>query len=861
MSSVVVYNPIREDGTYKEVAPDAGLASFHIRKVIDPRLDFEDLSTIDKEYLGYIGAQNWNWYSKTATDWNDTYIKWSSLSTNGAGAMIDKKWYVEYDVQVTISNMPVTSTNLYTFGNAESCVAFRPFSLNYICESMNLFMNNRTMSNNNHATLYPRMEYWPQATLKYSSGCCPHRKPNGQTFADMELRKNNSPFCSMAEYNDQDYPNTVLPTILSVNLTPGTVARGSNFERAGIPRSIRISNAFKYDPTKNKHCYETRPKKAAGVTTDEQADQYAGDDGDWGVAGITMEAAIAYLSYVQAREEYAALVYAMPNHQCPIELMQATKKTAAERALGKINVLTNTKVWKTGATGMTADNLLPVTLKDELVNTFIDLDLVPETYEQHLVSCYRAFYFEKGYNRATEFWFQSATLTNSTYQLTARIREPVICEPLDFTSSQDFGRTMWNLQHFELTMNLSKNINEMIMIDDYRLAANSDAYWLYAWNLKYIKGQRENLVLLDDAHINVHFINAPRLIYNIATPFVPPMLPFVCQHKQFKRYESTDTEALKVTKADLVNYYMNPATGNERPITTRSQSLSLSFHPNSIFIWVAQKQADRAQAPDKFTRVDSYAKIKKISITYGNTSNLLAQFDEHELFQMSLRNGLQDRSYLDWNATMKSITTPTDFYGNASNLGWTGRRYIDVATSTTKYTTMQTEPMKNPAYNRYAGVGSVVRLIPGIDLLNGNSTNPLIAGMKAEATNIQIEVQFVPLNAYEETEYALNVMFEYDGVCTLQPGNCDLGMIAIESFAQLRSAQKARTIRENYAYGAGLGDSTRKALQFGQRLLKNMGIMTKSRGSGYVNSVGNLGKSLKMSGGKLIPPNQLFKRY
>ena len=100
--SVVVYNPIREDGTYKEVAPDAGLASFHIRKVIDPRLDFEDLSIIDKEYLGYIGAQNWNWYSKTATDWNDTYIKWSSLSTNGAGAMIDKKWYVEYDVQVTI---------------------------------------------------------------------------------------------------------------------------------------------------------------------------------------------------------------------------------------------------------------------------------------------------------------------------------------------------------------------------------------------------------------------------------------------------------------------------------------------------------------------------------------------------------------------------------------------------------------------------------------------------------------------------------------------------------------------------------------------------------------------------------------
>ena len=52
--SVVVYNPVREDGTYKELAPDAGLASFHIRRVIDPRIDFEDLSTIDKNILAIL---------------------------------------------------------------------------------------------------------------------------------------------------------------------------------------------------------------------------------------------------------------------------------------------------------------------------------------------------------------------------------------------------------------------------------------------------------------------------------------------------------------------------------------------------------------------------------------------------------------------------------------------------------------------------------------------------------------------------------------------------------------------------------------------------------------------------------------
>ena len=141
----------------------------------------------------------------------------------------------------------------------------------------------------------------------------------------------------------------------------------------------------------------------------------------------------------------------------------------------------------------------------------------------------------------------------------------------------------------------------MIMIDDYRLMANSDSYWMFACNLMYINGYRENAKLLTDSHIAVHLVNAPRLHYNIATPFVPPRIPYVCQHKQFKRYESHDTTELDIKQDALVNYYMNPATANKRPIKTRSENISISFHPNSIFIWVAQKQCDRAKAPHKFT--------------------------------------------------------------------------------------------------------------------------------------------------------------------------------------------------------------------------------------------------------------------
>ena len=85
----------------------------------------------------------------------------------------------------------------------------------------------------------------------------------------------------------------------------------------------------------------------------------------------------------------------------------------------------------------------------------------------------------------------------------------------------------------------------MIMIDDYRLAANSDAYWLYAWNLKYIKGQKDNLVLLDDAHINVHLMKAPRLVYNVATPFVPQGFPM-----------SANTSSLNAMRAKILEILM-----------------------------------------------------------------------------------------------------------------------------------------------------------------------------------------------------------------------------------------------------------------------------------------------------------------
>ena len=102
----------------------------------------------------------------------------------------------------------------------------------------------------------------------------------------------------MAEYNDQDYPNTTLPTILSVKFIPGTVARGSNFEHAGIPRSIKISNMFEYTTDTDEDKWVTIPK---GATDADDADDNAGVE-DWGQAQIGFDVALAYHCYLWAKK-------------------------------------------------------------------------------------------------------------------------------------------------------------------------------------------------------------------------------------------------------------------------------------------------------------------------------------------------------------------------------------------------------------------------------------------------------------------------------------------------------------------------------------------------------------------------------
>ena len=95
---------------------------------------------------------------------------------------------------------------------------------------------------------------------------------------------------------------------------------------------------------------------------------------------------------------------------------------------------------------------------------------------------------------------------------------------------------------------------------------------------------------------------------------------------------------------------------------------------------------------------------------------------------MALRNGLEDRTYADWTRTNKVFYHPLP-QNNADD-------------KSTQYIT-------NISKNEFYGVGSVLRMIPGIDICSGGEQT-LIGGVKITNETIRFTVKYHPLNMIED---------------------------------------------------------------------------------------------------------------
>lgn len=377
-------------------------------------------------------------------------------------------------------------------------------------------------------------------------------------------------------------------------------------------------------------------------------------------------------------------------------------------------------------------------------------------------------------------------------------REPVFCSPFSSRIDSSFGRPLYNVSSIDLAFNM-QNLGNMIRVG-------------------HLRGEH----YVQDYNVNLRSV---QLCYQVET--VPPGFP--------------------VPKETIVPYrrmvpYITDFPGNKdltetgQTVTMTSGVYTLNEIPTAIWVFAAPTKniyqtnpsdspTDPIEAAD-FDDTDMrkhgcwasnklFGFMKHISISMANTTQILNTADLPDLYRIAKSNGCQD-SFRQWGI-------------------------IDMIDS-------RITKDSAPGETTYTGVGSVLRLVPGQDIVLPEQD--LIPGSNANNMVFQCEATFdIPPHAKGLGTYALWLLFEYVGLATISVGRCDitmnpLGDGSIMASAPVESATSELTEGEA-ATGSGLiGDFIRnfgmKALkyirdnQLGSKAIYKLGDIVKSHGAGTI---------------------------
>jgi len=258
--------------------------------------------------------------------------------------------------------------------------------------------------------------------------------------------------------------------------------------------------------------------------------------------------------------------------------------------------------------------------------------------------------------------------------------------------------------------------------------------------------------------------------------------------------------------------------------TISSGVYTLNEIPTAIWIFVAPelsvyqnnapdtKAGGTAGNPNTFANYDSnklFAYIRHVSITMANTTQLLNQATPQDLYRIAKANGCQD-SYLSWQAD-DTVNQYTFYDGTGPVVAPAGPAGSHYAQCPTPGAT-------------YLGAGSVLRLIPGVDLVVPDQ--PLIPGANANNMVFQAHVDaYIPPRSSAQTRYALWFLFEYVGVASISPGQCEismnpLGSGEIMSVSPIVSATSVAT--EGKLEGSGaIWEWIKKLFRIGAKVVKD----------------------------------------
>ena len=398
--------------------------------------------------------------------------------------------------------------------------------------------------------------------------------------------------------------------------------------------------------------------------------------------------------------------------------------------------------------------------------------------------------------------YESSMTPPSTTTITVRWREPIFASPFSSRLDETYGRPLYNITSMDLAFNM-QDLGNMIRVVDPVVTS-------YSINLDNV-----------------------RLCYQVETlppNFSAPSMTVV-PYRRLVPYITDAPDEMSTNGTTHVTMTSGVYTLNEIPtaiwVFAAPTKAALQGNLPDTINYCAFANQSGTSNPTKFnTQSNMYGFNKlfgfmtNISISCANTTQILNTASVHDLYRIAKANGCKD-SFEDWsNIDPHSSTT------------WTTLA-VNPADTTGPDITYQ---MPRP-FRRAAGAGSVLRLIPGTDIVLPEQE--LIPGANANNLVFQVSATFdIPAcygNNYRK--YSLWLLFEYVGVATITPGQCQISMNPLGNGSVMNSApvvsaaETAAAAPESttdMVEGSGLWDKIKSGLRSVSKLAKKTGLVSKA---------------------------------
>jgi len=200
--------------------------------------------------------------------------------------------------------------------------------------------------------------------------------------------------------------------------------------------------------------------------------------------------------------------------------------------------------------------------------------------------------------------------TPTSAQIRAVITEPLFVSPFLYTNAQEQALLGVNT----MTLNLNFNSN---------LAGPLTRAWSHS-----SAGNTLNSATLS-------FYNAPEVLMNFISLDEVASIPNVLEYPYF----------------DVIRYPNPPqALAPGQSTTVISQNIQCDGIPEAVYIFARQQNNDQNALSS-----DVFANISNLQITFANVSQIFASATEQDLYNMSLKNGLNGVSYPSWAQFVGSV--------------------------------------------------------------------------------------------------------------------------------------------------------------------------------------------------------------